>query len=241
MKQPKVSKNNIFTFLMEPSWSPNWDRNSFNYSNKVFTHDKNLYGNYDNIIESPSFMFYHMDHKKHTIKSLMANDDYYKKKKMSMVVSYTPGNNHLNYGLRTNLALKILEKKLDVDIYGNGWVNNHKNIKGSLSDKYDGLIDYEYSISIENSNEKNYITEKFFDVSLCNAMPIYYGTPNINEIYDNYIKIDPNNIEECLDTISDLLNRNDNNVEGIIQNKNKYFTKYNLYTKIKEIIKRYDE
>ena len=40
--QPTVTKEKIYTFIMEPSWSPNWDRNCFNYSNKVFVHDKNL-------------------------------------------------------------------------------------------------------------------------------------------------------------------------------------------------------
>jgi hypothetical protein len=235
-REPKVPKNQIFTFIMEPSWSPNWDRNSFIYSNKVFTHDKNLFGNYDNIAEHPSLMFYHMNSDKNNIRKLMNDHSFDHKKNMSMVVSYTPRGNY-NYELRTKLALKILEYNLDVDIYGNGWSTNHKNIKGTVIDKYDALYNYKFSIGVENCCEKNYITEKFFDIPLCNAMPIYYGAPNINEVYNNYIPIDITNIENALDTISDIL-KNDNvyDYEKVFENKKIYYEKYNLYHIIKQLI-----
>jgi len=233
--QPRVPKENIYTFIMEPSWSPNWDRYCFNYSNKVFVHDKNLFGNHDNIIESPSLMFYHMDSYRNNIDKLMNDNSHENKKKMSMVVSYTL-NAGYNYGLRTDLALKILEYNLDIDIYGNGWSLNHKNIKGPVGDKYDALINYQYSIGVENCCEKNYITEKFFDIPLCNSYPIYYGSPNISEVYQNYITINPNNIEETLDILSDLLRNNYYDFDKIIENKKLYFNKYNLYNKVKEIV-----
>lgn len=235
-KQVNFSKEKIFTFTMEPSWSPNWDRSSHTYSNNVFTHDKNLYGIQENVLEVPSFMFYHMDWKKHNIKTLLANNDFNKKKKMSMVVSYSPNSTQFNYGLRTDLALKLLENNFDVDIYGNGWSNTHKNIKGPVQDKYDALIDYQFSIGIENSCEKNYLTEKYFDISLCNGTPIYYGAPNVDEIYKNHIKLDLNNIEQCLDIISKTLNSTDFDTESITKNKRLYFEKYNLYNKVKELI-----
>lgn len=235
-ESPLVGPDKIFTFIMEPSWSLNWDRNCFNYSNKVFVHDKILYGNYDNIVECPSFMFYHMDYNNHTIMDLLNNDNYEKTKKISMVVSYTPGDDRYNYGKRTNLALKIIEKGLNVDIYGNNWSNTSNNIKGPVLDKYNALCDYRYSIGIENCCEKNYLSEKFFDTTLCNGVPIYYGTPNVNEIFDNYISIDINNIEMCLDTISDLLSNQDIDYDKIKLDKLKYFNNYNIYNTIKQIV-----
>lgn len=235
-RTPTVPKKQIFTFMMEPSWSPNWDRNSFYYSNKVFVHDKNLFGGYDNIVEHPSFMFYHMDSNKHDISKLMNDHSFDHKKKMSMVVSHTPTGNY-NYELRTKLALKILEYNLDVDIYGNNWKNIHKNIKGTVNDKYDALYGYKFSIGVENSCEKNYITEKFFDVSLCNSLPIYYGAPNIDEVYKNYISIDVNNIEQSLDIISDILRDNNTyDYSKVLDNKKTYFEQYNLYNTIKNIV-----
>lgn len=239
--KPNVPKENIYTFIMEPSWSPNWDRDSFSHSNKVFVHDKNLFGGFNNIVESPSFMFYHMDWRKHNIKSLLSNEEFCKKRKMSMVVSYSPNSTQFNYGLRTGLALKLLENNFDVDIYGNGWSNTHKNIKGPVQDKYNALIDYQYSIGVENSCEKNYLTEKYFDISLCNAIPIYYGTSNIDEIYKGHISLDLNNIEQCLDTISKILNSNNFDTESIIKNKRLYFEEHNIYNKAKELILSHDK
>lgn len=234
---PKIDKENIYTFIMEPSWSPNWDRSCFSYSNKVFTHDKILYGSHDNIIEHPSFMFYHMDHNRHSIKSLLDNKNFDKKKKMSMVVSYTPTSHNGNYKKRTDLALKLIEKGFNVDIYGNGWNSSHPNFKGSLIDKYDGLIDYQFSIGIENSCEKNYLTEKYFDISLCNGVPIYYGTPNVGEIYKNHFNLNLNNIDECLDKISDIMNNDYYDINGVMENKKLYFNEYNIYNKVKQILK----
>lgn len=237
---PNIPKERIFTFIMEPSWSPNWDRNCFNYSNKVFVHDKNLFGNYDNIIECPSYMFYHMDYKNNTIKELLNNNNFDKKNKINMVVSYNPNYQYKNYKLRTDLALKLLQYNFDVDIYGRGWNINNKRVKGPVINKYDALIDYQYSIAIENSCEKNYVTEKFFDISLCNAIPIYYGSPNISEIYDHYEKINLLNINECLDKITDIINNNDFDIEKIKENKLKYFNKYNIYNKVKELINEFN-
>ena len=234
--QSKVPKDRVYTFIMEPSWSLNWDRNCFHYSNKVFTHDKNLYGNHENIIEHPSFMFYHLDYNKHDINSMLKNKNFDKKKKLSMVVSYTPNSNN-NYGLRTKLATELINRGLDVDIYGNGWPTTHKNIKGTIGDKYEALIDYQFSIGVENSCEKNYLTEKYFDISLCNGTPIYYGAPNVDEIYSGHINLEINNIENCLDSISDVLNFGNPDIESIIKNKNLYFNKNNIYNKVKEIIK----
>lgn len=236
--EPNVPKERIFTFIMEPSWSTNWDRNCFNYSNKVFVHDKKLYGNYDNMIECPSYMFYHMDDKKHTIKDLLYDNNFDKKYKMNMIVSYNPNYQYQNYHLRTDLAIKLLQYNFDVDIYGRGWPSYNKRIKGPIIDKYDALIDYQYSIAIENSCEKNYVTEKFFDVSLCNSVPIYYGAPNISDIYNNYDKINLLNINECLDKITDTINSCNNFDPGKINgDKLKYFNNYNIYNKVKEIIK----
>lgn len=235
-EKPKVPKENIYTFIMEPSWSPNWDRNCHTYSNKVFCHNKKMFGDHDNMVDSPSFMFYHMTNT--VIDDYLKNDNYDKKKLASMIVSYTPNGNgpyiH-NYIKRTNLALKLLKYNFNVDIYGNNWNYNNERVKGPLNNKLHGLLDYKFSISIENSQEKNYITEKFFDPILCNSKPIYCGAPNINEVYDHNTIIDINDIDKCLDLISEYLKK-DVDVDLLKKQKKVYFLKYNLYNKIKELI-----
>lgn len=230
---PKVPKENIYTFIMEPSWTPSWDRNCFNYSNKVFCHDKNLFGNYDNIVETPSLMFYHMTDS--VINDFLKNNNFEKPKLASMVVSYTPDYYFQNYSKRTQLALKLLEYNFDVDIYGNGWIGNHKNIKGPLQNKIHGLLNYKFSICVENSNEKNYITEKYFDVILCNSNPIYCGAPNIREVYNHSMIIDIENLTNCLDLISDYFKK-DVDIDLIRSQKKLYFEKYNLYSILKQLL-----
>ena len=230
---PKVPKENIYTFIMEPSWTPSWDRNCFNYSNKVFCHDKKLFGNYDNIVETPALMFYHMTNS--VINDFLNNTNFKKSNLASMVVSYTPDYHFKNYSKRTQLALKLLEYNFDIDVYGNNWSSNHKNVKGPLKNKLDGLLNYKFSICIENSNERNYITEKYFDCILCNSTPIYYGASNVEDIYGKTLTINLNDLDSCLDLISDYLKMDIDEVD-ILNKKKIYFEKYNLYNIIKSII-----
>lgn len=114
---------------------------------------------------------------------------------------------------------------IDFDLYGYGWNINDSRYKGKLDSKSSGLINYEYSIAIENCCEKNYVTEKLFDCFLCDTIPIYYGCPNITGIYDSnsYHILDVNNsMEHILEIISSPKEKN------AIIGKDKYFSDYNL-------------
>ncbi len=182
------------------------------------------------VIESPAFMFYH-DHLDHSFYD--ETEEVKKEKKISMIVSGLYFN-RANYRKRIGLLVKILESDLDIDIYGRGLNIQDRRYKGELKDKCIGLLPYEYSIAIENSNEKNYITEKFVDCVLCNTTPIYNGAPNISEVYDQryYKTIDldsPTIIQDIKDIIA-------HPAPGSGINKEIYFKQYNLYTKLKEIV-----
>ena len=61
-----------------------------------------------------------------------------------------------------------------LDLYGSG-PNNPINFKE------EGLKDYYFSITIENSKSKNYFTEKILDCFACGTIPIYWGCPNIGD------------------------------------------------------------
>ncbi len=64
-----------------------------------------------------------------------------------------------------------------LDLYGSG-PNNPINFKE------EGLKDYYFSITIENSKSKNYFTEKILDCFACGTIPIYWGCPNIGDYFD---------------------------------------------------------
>jgi hypothetical protein len=232
--EQKCPSEDTFAFIMEPSWSENWDRNLGIYSDKVFFHDlsliKDKVTNLNNYIEHPSFMMHHMLYSDNI--NYFLNSKFDKNNLLSFVVSCTPNNSNYLYGQRTDFAFKLLSTNLDFHIYGNNWPILDQRIKGPVFNKKDALIDYKYSIAIENSREKNYVTEKFIDCFLCDTIPIYYGCPNINEIYneENFISLSELSIE-CL-----LENLKTSRVFNLKNLKEIYNTKYNIFNIIKNLI-----
>ncbi|MEP3438040.1 MAG: glycosyltransferase family 10 [Hoeflea sp.] len=65
---------------------------------------------------------------------------------------------------------------IDADILGSGYQPFER--------KSDGLAPYRYSVIIENVRETSYFTEKLVDCLLCETVPIYWGAPDIDEIFD---------------------------------------------------------
>lgn len=232
--EQKCSRENTFGFIMEPSWSNNWDRELGVYCNKVFFHDLSLLDdkvkNIEVYQEHPACLLYHMLYFNNI--NYFLNTNFPKKHLLSFTTSYTPNNDNYLYGKRTKLALELLNTNLNFHIYGNNWPIFDARIRGQIVDKKDGLIDYQYSVAIENSREKNYVTEKFFDCFLCGTVPIYYGCPNIHQIYDqnNFIQLKDLTVDEVFNAL------NNNNTFNLQELKTIYFTKYNIYNIIKSII-----
>lgn len=236
-KDPIRPGAKIITVIQEPSWSDAHQNKVFlTNSDYIIVHEPGLFEQTHQlklggqIIESPSYMFYH-DHLDHSFYD--GKEEVEKSRKLSMIVSglyFSYG----NYRKRIEVLIRILESNLNIDIYGRGLNIEDKRYKGELKNKYEGLLPYEYSIAIENSNEKNYITEKFIDCVLCNTTPIYNGAPNISEIYDQHyyrtIGLDSSNI---IRDINEIIAKP---APGSGGNKAIYFNQYNLYTKLKEII-----
>jgi hypothetical protein len=227
----------IITVIQEPSWNEVHTNNSFlTSSDYLLIHDPELFEHKyqlnlgGKVIESPSYMFYHDRLNHHFFDNA---GEVKKEKKLSMIVSGLYRSRG-NYRKRIDMLMKMLESDLDLDIYGRDLNINDPRYKGELKYKASGLLTYEYSIAIENSNEKNYITEKFVDCVLCNTIPIYNGAPNITEVYDarylRTIDIESNTIVE---DIKEIINEQ---ATVSVVNKNIYFKTYNLYTKLKEII-----
>jgi len=227
----------IITVIQEPSWSPAHAVTKFlTNSDYLFIHDPELFERSlriklgGKVIESPSLMFYN-DHVDKTFFHYATSTT--KIRKLSMVVSYF----NFPFGIyqkRYGLLNKILNSDLDIDIYGYKLPVTDSRYKGYIDYKFTGLLPYEYSIAIENSEEKNYVTEKFVDCVLCNTIPIYHGAPNISEIYDpRYFKTldldSPTAIEDIKEIIASP-------PCSSTVNRTMYFNEYNLYKKLKEII-----
>lgn len=107
------------------------------------------------------------------IKHLNKNNYKIRNKFCNMVVS----NNSCEY--RNNFFLKLSKyKKVDS---GGGYLNN---IGGPVTSKLDFQKSYKFSIAFENSSTNGYTTEKIIDAFAAGGIPIYWGDPLIDKIFN---------------------------------------------------------
>ena len=101
------------------------------------------------------------------------------------------------YPWRVELINKLAEKIGSVDMFGGlsgrelGGYHGQSGAAGG-NDKYLGIQDYCFYLSLERAVADDYITEKFADAVLCDAVPIYHGAPNIRQYAyaDSFIAAD---------------------------------------------------
>lgn len=74
---------------------------------------------------------------------------------------------------RLSWAQKLKDK---VDFYGRGF--------NEIQSKEEGLVDYMFSVAIENASYKTYFTEKIQDCFATGTIPIYYGSPDIGKFFN---------------------------------------------------------
>ena len=99
--------------------------------------------------------------------------------------------------LRFSCADKIRSNNLDVSLCGSG--------TGVFMDKKsDGLNDFMFSITIENSKSRGYFTEKILDCFSTQTIPIYWGDSHVWEYFDAEGAILFNSVEELPEIIAGL-------------------------------------
>jgi len=252
-------KEKTFYISQEPLWSPNQPRNDIHhYCSKILISDKRNYPDRDEYIETLIPMFYagrgENDHREEWDWSLKIKDKSYTKTKLiSMIVKKdanmhyghlsNPETSEIIYNTRTFLGID-LAKNTEIDIYGNFWEKNNKNIKGEIWNKHIGLDDYRFSICCENTIQKNYISEKFWDAVITETIPIYLGCSNIDKLIspDSYINLYGLDMKQMTDKIYDVVSNWEDYYytyyKNIINLKNDFFknAKYNVWEKIKELI-----
>ena len=176
-----------------------------------------------------------------------------KTKNISCIVS----NKNLgsSYADRINF-IKNYSKKFpnNIDIYGKGWNNelgiNYKGELGSYhqtknieTSKLDGLIEYNYSICLENYPNEKVTSEKITDSLLCWCMPIYSGSKYTKKYYPNdsfhLINIKDVDVYDRVNNISNNL-ITEKNIEAIRLARNLILDKYNIWQQIYEITENAD-
>lgn len=152
------------------------------------------------------------------------------------------------YQLRNQVLENIDKFNIEKNWYISNRVEpcNRQNLPTLIDDKRDCLFTSMFNISIENTIEKDYFSEKLQDCFKTYTVPIYYGCPNLSEhgiSEDGLIRI--NNIQECMDvinslTINDYYDRipHLNNNYNYIKNKINWLEKAQL-TIMQAAVKKY--
>jgi hypothetical protein len=119
-----------------------------------------------------------------------------------------------------------------LDVYGRGF--------NEVDDKFDALINYQYSIAIENSHLPRYFSEKIADCFLTYTMPVYYGCSDILDYFpeDAMILIDIKDYKGSIDRIEEAIksDRYSKNLDCLIEARNIYFEKYHQLQAITQIL-----
>ena len=86
------------------------------------------------------------------------------------------------------------------------------NIGTKVSDKLLFQKQFKFGISFENSSTHGYVTEKILDTFSSNSIPIYYGSPNIEEYFNPQTFINGHkfkNYDELIEYIKKIDNNED--------------------------------
>jgi hypothetical protein len=118
-----------------------------------------------------------------------------------------------------NYFLEQLEKYVKIDYAGN-YKNNVERVQyPHCSPEFiDFVSKYKVIISMENSKNDNYITEKILHGFIANTIPVYWGANNIVDYFneERFINVNTFNdhdIHEAIDKIMMVLNNDDKFLE----------------------------
>lgn len=170
--------------------------------------------NNKNIINFPLFVFYKYSYQfVYTFKHKEIVN--IPKKDVCVIISNggdSEGRNHF---------LNELEKRVSVDYAGN-YKNNVKRIEAPHCTKEfnDYVSQYKIIFSMENSKNKEYITEKILHGFTANNVPIYWGSDSILNYFngERFIHVksfDHKEISKSIDKIVEILNDDDKFIDMV--------------------------
>ncbi|PWA97980.1 Glycosyl transferase, family 10 [Artemisia annua] len=79
-----------------------------------------------------------------------------------------------------NFRLQALEGLEKADVKIDSYGGCHRNRDGNVN-KVEALKRYKFSLAFENSDEEDYVTEKFFQSLVAGTIPVVVGPPNIQD------------------------------------------------------------
>lgn len=111
-------------------------------------------------------------------------------------VSFLCGNKQMIEGHHLRHRIYSLESEIKI--------KNHFIYTAPWDGGKDRCWESMYHISVENSQNKGYFTEKIIDSFLTKTIPIYWGCPNINEFFNMDGILTFNNEKELVNIVNNL-------------------------------------
>jgi len=93
--------------------------------------------------------------------------------------------------------------------YGGKYSNTHKIVNGTWesADLIEEYKNYKFVFAIENKKVRGYVTEKIMNAFHAGCIPIYWGSENINDLFNPEAFINLSNfdsMDDCVDFVSKL-------------------------------------
>lgn len=148
-----------------------WEQNIVQICNSydlVFTSEKSWVGKHSNIRYCPAGS---------NLPWAKDQQVFEKTKLISMVAS--PKKFAFGHAIRHSVAEQLQGK---IDLYGGAL--GSKRIGNTPWDKSEALNDYMFQIVIENDKYETYYTEKLTDCFATGVIPIYWGSPDIGDLFN---------------------------------------------------------
>ena len=218
----KLDFKRTIVFQMEPEttrcrWKDGWANPR--YESFFFVHDTT---NYRNITEwhlnkSYTYLMNHSPDKTRLCSAVISN------------LNYLPG-----HKLRQQF-FHLAKRIIPIDGYGQGCQ------EARLENKEDALLPYRYHFNAENTQERNYWTEKIGDGILAECLTFYWGCPNLIQWINPraWIYIDISKPQEAIKTMQVAISNHEweKRIDDIRQEKKKILTHLQIFPTIDRIIK----
>lgn len=162
-----------------------WVETNHNDFYKIFTYDKELIDNFDNVEFYP--------HCGCWIKE--SDQVIYEKEKLISIIASSKSQTE-GHRLRHEAINLAKENNIKLEIFG--------RVYKPIDYKLEALDKYAFSIVIENSKIDYYFTEKLIDSFVTGTVPIYWGCPSIGDFFNLDGMIIFNDTNDLLYQISSL-------------------------------------
>ena len=202
----KTSQKKV-AWLLEPKAilpeSYSYIENNYYLFDYVLTFDRELLSKINNGLYTP-YGTYWVDN----------NIPYNKNKLVSIIASFK--NNTIGHKIRHHIINTIV----GFDVYG-----NHPNYK-RIQSKNEALDNYYFSITVENSIQDSYWTEKLLDCFVTKTIPIYWGTRDVSNFFNEDGILFFNKASELKNILSKLTPELYKQKESAIENNYKLSLQY---------------